>query len=269
MFSRDSELISSRESDWLLAPSSQSTLIRKRISTRSGIIFPGREEAFAAFTGDGTQYVCKEDRNGRYVRATEWICTLLGLQLGIATAACEILEDDDGVHSFFGSQYLESPASTFDVRDYLSRPTRDELGRPNSWLGRYLAQLYAFDLMIHNADRQAANFLLSGQRLLAIDFASARLDALTSDSFPIASGETVSVGRRLRLIHGFDLAASLEMTDRIAALPANVIEGIVKIMPEDWLPEDMRQGVMGLWQNGQLEQRLNALRSGLRDGTLL
>lgn len=270
MSPRDPRFDNNKETPWLRASTAQMAMLRKRISTRSEVIFPGREEAFFAWTGDGAQYVCKTDRDDRPVRATEWFFTVLSTQLGIPTAACEIIEDDDGVATFFGSQYVESPSSEFEVRNYLSRPSRDEIGKPTAgWLPRYLAQLYALDLMIHNDDRQVCNFMLNGQTLLAIDFASARLDALATLRFPVASSATVGVGKQLRLIHGFDLDAALEMTNRISALPASVVEGILEPIPADWLSDSLRRGVRELWRNGQLDLRLDALRSGLRDGSLL
>ncbi len=247
----------------------QGALIHKRISSRFGLILPGREEAFVASTGDGAQYVCKSDTNGRPVRATELICTILFRQLGIPTAACEILESDDGGETFFGSQYVDSSASHFDVQAHLTTPPTDEVGRPTAWLNRYLAQLYSLDLFVHNDDRSVTNFILSGQTLVAIDFAAAKLDALSTVQFPVAQSATVSIGKRLRTIHGFDLESALEMADRIAGLPANVVDGIVSSIPSDWLDEQTKRRMVQLWQTGKLGVRLDALRVGLSDGSLL
>jgi hypothetical protein len=269
MFRRESKLYRKTEANSLLVSSAQIALLPKRISTRTSVTLSGRESAFVAWTADGAQYVCKEDRDTRPVRASEWICTALGRQLGIATAACEIIEDDSGAETFFGSQFQHSARQDFELKRYLSQPSVDELGRTSGWLGRYLAQLYAFDLFVHNDDRSVNNLMLNGQTLIAIDFASARLDELGGVRFPVAPSATVSVGKNLRRIHGFDLDAALEMTNRISGLPVNVIEGIMKPMPSDWLSETARRGVTELWQNGHLGQRLDALRGGLTDGSLL
>lgn len=250
----------------------QNSLFYRRIGT----IYPtpsiGADLALYCEAVEGGSYYCKFDKDGRQIRATEWLCTHLAAHLGIATAECAILEDETGA-SYFGSRELISTASEFEVRDFLNHPSPNELGGPSEWPGRYLEQVFAFDMFVGNGDRSMRNFLLvnegQSRRICAIDFASARLVDWSGYNFPVVTDQTVSVGRRLRETHGPFPASAFEMIDRIGAVPVETIEGILKGMPKDWLTAEQREGTCDNWSSDRVKGRLMALRSGIADGTLL
>lgn len=239
---------------------------------RASTIYPlqpnGADIRMVCTTREGGTYYCKEDRDGRRVCAAEMFSTRLAGIVGIPTPFCSIVETEDG-DLLFGS-LASSVASEFEVQDFLTRPLTDELGARLPLLGHYLSGLYAFDLCLGNDDRSLRNFLIQddSRRLCAFDFANANLSNLSSQRFPVEQGATISVGRRLRRIHGFDEAAAMDMVDKLQAVRVEQVEAILREMPGEWWSSDEGKNLCAVWDN-QRGDRLDALRSGLRDGSLL
>lgn len=250
----------------------QLPLFPKRIST----IYPhevnGADIAFMCEVGEGGTYYCKDDRRLHPVRLTEWICTRLANDLGIATANCAIVQSENG-DTYFGSRNHLSTAQDFELKNFLFRAQLDELGRPSEWLSLHLSRLYAFDLLVSNPDRDFTNFVLhrdaAGARVCAIDFASSDLVNLTNNRFPVAADRTILVGKQLRRLHGFSMESAAEMIDRMAAVPRSTIERFVNETPADWASMALRKGVCDAWSSPNFGARLSALRSGLVNGSLL
>lgn len=228
----------------------------------------GADVTFFCLTSEGTFY-CKDDKGSRRIRATEMLCTRLAGHAGVLTPHCSILEDGDG-NTYFGSLAPASPAGQFEVRVALTTPRSSELGGPDQWLGSYLSSIYALDLAIGNPDRSMCNFMMDARdrQLQAFDFASADLEKLAIDRFPIEGTNTLSVGRVLRSIHGFDLDAALEMVKRLEATPVKVIRRFLSELPGDWLTDAEGESLCANWEK-KLGARLAALSAGLRDGSLL
>lgn len=230
----------------------------------------GADIAFCCWTAEGVFY-CKEDKDGRSIRATEMLCTRLAGHVGILTPHCAIVEDGDGDgETYFGSLSLNSPAGVFEVRAALITPRATEVGSPDPWLRSYLSSIYAFDLAVGNPDRSMPNFMMDiGDRQLRVfDFADVRLESLAADRFSIEGTHTLSVGRQLRSIHGFDLDAALEMVKRLEATPAKVIRRFISELPGDWLADREGESLCEIWEK-RLEARLAALSAGLRNDSLL
>jgi hypothetical protein len=245
----------------------QESFLNRRVSTRLPRFPNGKDIDFRCFADDGALYYCKDDKDGRPLRAIEWILTKLAEHLGLSVADCAVIEDDDG-RTYFGSKSPSSVAAQVEVSRYMGSPVRGELGQPLPWLGQYLARLWAYDLFVDNPDRCLPNFILDqdGQprRLRAIDFASARLMDFSTDRFPVESEHTVWVGRVVRKTHGPHLDSALEMIDRIAAVPLNEIDQIVGRMPSDWFSVDQREGLSGFWSEGRRLDRIARLRAFVR-----
>ncbi len=228
----------------------------------------GADIAFCCISDMQTFY-CKEDKNGRAIRATEMIATRLAGEVGILTPHCSVMEDQN-TDTYFGSLAPASLAADFEVRAYLTTVPNFEIGAPDPWLGRYLSALYAFDLFIANPDRASSNFLMAAtdRQICAYDFASADLKKWAAGHFSIVGTNTLSLGRLLRKIHGFDLEAALAMVKLLEAIPAKVIRRFIGELPKDWLNENEGERLSEGWENG-MESRLAALSAGLRNGSLL
>jgi hypothetical protein len=250
----------------------QNQLFWKRVSTVYTSKPNGADIAFMCEVAEGGTYYCKEDSGPRTARLNEWFCTNLARHLGIPTAACAIIENDEG-HTYFGSLRHHSTVDDFLVKKYLSTPRLDELGSHSGWLGRFLAGLWAFDMCLDNYDRDYGNFVLwrDGSRLVLapIDFASAQPLSLPTARFAVAPMRTILVGRILRKLHGSFDESAVEMTHRIAAVPIVTIRSILTGIPDDWASAAQKEAICDAWTSGRLGSRLAALRAGLEDGTLL
>lgn len=246
----------------------QPSLIPTRFQTIYAQQPQGKNAAFLCEAAEGGTYYCKHDLNNRPTRATEWFSHGLARALRITVPESRVMENANG-HTFFGSRSLISNAGDFEVRDYLSRKQRNELGGASNWLGQYLSRIYVLDMFLNNPDRTVNNFLLGENltRLCAIDFADSRLEDITSDRFPVATSNTVRHMRLIDTVHGFSLDMALEMIENIQAIPVSVIDGIIRGMPNDWILDYQIRQIHDAWAEGKIKFRLSALRSGLNDGS--
>jgi hypothetical protein len=209
------------------------------------------------------------------IRATEWITSSLARHLNIPVPDFAPILNPENDEILFGSKGTWGTASEVEVRTLLTTPQFYDkaVGGEPPWIGAYLSRLYAFDLFVANPDRQLCNFLLvpgeGVRRLLAFDFASANLAEWGGTNFPVAQAATISVGRQLRKLHQFDLKTANEMLDWIAAIPDSVIEGFLSVMPDEWLSEQGKGRISGLWSSGAVGDRLAALRNGIENESLL
>ncbi|WP_374387503.1 HipA family kinase [Sandaracinobacter sp.] len=232
----------------------------------------GQDIAFRCDAKEGGTYFCKDDKNGRAIRATEWFFTRLAGHLGVPVPECRVLVQRNG-NRVFGSLMSPSTADDNDAMHYLSTPQRDEIGAPIERMGRFLSGITALDLFANNPDRGLHNFILNGppgrRTLRPIDFASADIMSLASERFPGPQSPTVTDGRFLRRAHGFFLDASLEMVDRLAGVPESAISDILNDAPAEWMNASSKGAIVEVWRKRGFEVRLSAIRQGLRDGSLL
>jgi hypothetical protein len=240
----------------------QRELFPVRISTILPAYTIGKDLAFLCVGDDGSLYYAKRDKDGRCIRATEWIATNLAHALGISVADPVVLENADG-ETFFGSRQPASLADDIRCERFLRSPARDETGRTSAWLGQYLARLWAFDTFIDNPDRLLRNFVLDGQsgRVRAIDFASARLIQNPDAKFPIATDNTVVVGRIVRSTHGAHRESAFELLDWLGSMATETIMGIVTAMPEGWLSDDQLGGFVAAWSGERRRERTASVRA--------
>lgn len=251
----------------------QVNLFPLRVSTIYPGLVNGADIEFVCEAEQGGTYYCKNDKNGRLIRATEWLFTHLANHLNIVTPECAVLENPHTGDTLFGSLQIASPASDIQLNAFLTNSQLGEVGQPSEWPGAYLSGLYTVDLFMNNPDRGFQNFILQkygfGNRLCAFDFAASKISTLTGNEFPIASDPTVQIGRYLRDKHGFFRRASFEMIDRIAAVPRDTIASFLTRMPVDWMTTEHREVICELWSGKKFGGRLTALRTGIADGSFL
>lgn len=247
----------------------QISLLNVRISTTYPANPVGQDIALQCIGEDGHFYFGKTDRDGRPIRATEWIATKLAEHLGISVADCAVLESDAG-ETLFGSRCPTSVADQMELDHFINTAAKNELGQPASWLGQYFARVSAFDLFVDNPDRNLRNFVLerdgTARRLRAIDFASARLIDFSTDRFPFDFDNTIRIGKFIRARHGSHQSSAIEMLERIGAVPPEVVRGILTNMPEEWLSNDQMEAFIEVWSDGRRNQRLSHLRALIERG---
>jgi len=221
---------------------------------------------------DHHRYYIKGDAHGRPVRASEWISTYIAEEVHIGAPAPMVIERLNG-DVVFGSRRIAGVADTTVTAAYLMAPTASNVSPASSGLASILSGIYALDMFLHNDDRHLGNYLSIDdngvRRFYAFDFSRALFWSWPWNGFPSKGCNTRKCGEILRALHGFDIGAAAAIIDRISSLAPKTVEAFVKSMPADWLTEPRRSEFSDLWKNGEWQKRLDALRVGINDGSLL
>lgn len=221
---------------------------------------------------DNHHYVVKGEKGTEYVRASEWIGTQLAdaLELPCAAPKLILLQSNE---LLFGSRKIQSVASKIETTRLLTTFETPPHGLHVPGLRAALSEIYAVDMFIGNVDRHDQNFIAvrsgSSCNIVPIDFARSLFWNASLDAFPSAVHHTVRIGRQIRRRHGFDLSAALMLLDRIATLSSARFMTILSRTPEEWLPAKKRNEFEDWWINGGRSAKLESLRRGLSDDTLL
>lgn len=221
---------------------------------------------------DRHRYLVKGVRGGKYVPASEWVAAHLADLLNLPVPIPKIVETFDG-KLIFGSRRIATTADKVTTAAILTSNTLLPTGSLMPGLSSVLAQAYAFDLFVNNTDRNEGNFLCctadGSYRLYLIDHARS-LFSRKLDAFPPSSGYgTIFVARNIRMRHGFDMAAALRLIDKIERLAPEPIVRIIGSTPDEWLTPPEKEEFIDWWNNGKRQMRLQKLRDGLNDGSLL
>jgi len=221
---------------------------------------------------DNFRYHIKGDANSISTRASEWLCTHIAEEVGIAAPTPMVIERLDG-SLVFGSRRIAGVADDLITRAYLSQPSNSNLGAPPVGLRPLLSAIYAFDMFVNNDDRHAGNYLsiddAGTRRLYTFDFSRAMFWNWPWVGFPPFPCNTIVTGRALRSLHGFDPAAASATLGRLEGLPVGIVEGFVNRMPSSWLPDERRTELLTFWGGAALPSRVNAIRQGISDGSIL
>lgn len=238
--------------------------------------YPARQQtadsAGEVEAADGMRYHVKGDQGGKAVCASEWLCTKIAEEVGIAGPNPSLIQMLDG-RLLFGSRRLSGVADQAVTTSFLMTPTQTNIPTPVSGLCRVLSNIYAFDMFIFNVDRHLGNYLSvedSGvRRLYAMDYSRALFWSWPFGGFPAEGENTRRAGHMLRQRHGFDQTAAFGTLDQLNALAPAVIEGFINRMPPAWMAADLRADFLRWWQSGGRADRIQELRKGLENGQLL
>ena len=221
---------------------------------------------------DQHRYYVKGDAHGRPVRASEWLCTRMAEHVGIGAPTPVIVELLNGL-VVFGSRRIPNVADGVTTQAYLTQSTASNLGRPPGGLSAILASIYAFDMFMNNDDRHLGNYLSvddnGTRRVYTFDFSRALFWNWPWPGFPQPGQNTREWGAVLRNFHGFDENSALMTLDRLSSLAHTTIQSFINEIPPDWMPGDMGQQLIEFWSGNARQERLNLLRTGITDGTLL
>jgi len=218
------------------------------------------------------KYYLKLDRDGRYVRASEWLSYRLANLVGIPTPRCDCIQTFNGDIAF-GSEDIAGVASRAETVRYLQTDSLTEFGRPITGLQAALSAIHVFDLFINNIDRHHQNFLVIGdgdeRHLVALDFARSLFWQWPLIGFPAADELTVEAWIELRERHGFDLSAAQTTLDRIGIITEAQVVSILEQMPSHWLPQNLQDECRAYCRDGGWRARVDELRRGLEDGSIV
>lgn len=196
------------------------------------------------------------------------IAHCLARACGFATAEFDIVMLQDGALAF-GSVWDSTALAQQQTVELLSGQI------PGRGLARNLSRTYALDLFLHNWDRHPGNYLCvkgrtAGYSLKLYDFSR----AFTANGWPLpslplnAACQTVATYRRAVKTHSFDLPAADEALQQISDTKHSVFKAIVDALPAAWLDAKLRREVLKWWA-GPKDKRINEIRKGLKDGSLL
>jgi len=216
------------------------------------------------------RYYIKGDCQGSPTRASEWIGTLVADYIGITAPPPVVIQRLNG-DLVFGSRRLAGVADDVITQNYLMNSANLE---PNSSsLTGILSSIYAFDLFINNVDRHFGNYLtvqdIGARRLFAFDYGRSLFFRWPWTDFPAPGDHTRICGKVLRSTHGFDVQAAHAVLDKLARVAPTVIDAFLNQMPGEWLPQPLRREFIRVWSEEGRHARINALRKGLDDGSLL
>ncbi|MCP1247340.1 hypothetical protein NKW54_15625 [Acetobacter cerevisiae] len=245
--------------------------------TRKAIVeFPQSQETADALgeveADDRHLYYIKGDSHGHFTRASEWLSTHIAEEVGITTPAPAVIERLD--HSVvFGSRRIAGVSDLMTTYTFLMSATISNTSKQVVGLKEVLSSIYALDLFLYNDDRHLGNYLSVPdgdiRRLYAFDFSRALFWKWPWDGFPTKDDKTRVCGQLLQQLHGFDHAAADATLDRLGALDDSTIQSFMGRMPSDWLSPDRRADFAAWWSDGAKMSRIDNLREGFSNGTLL
>ncbi|MDO9416938.1 HipA family kinase [Pararhizobium sp.] len=244
--------------------------------------FPKLETATAlglALAEDGNKYIIKSNNSvNPLICANEWVCTSMADFLHIPVAPCKVLQHLNG-ELVFGTAMVHPLLSEIEAAQLLtSKEGRNDIGTPE--LRAIASAIYALDLFVGNYDRHLGNFIFSLEnlngshekiaRIRAIDYDAATIIENADSELPLSSlSNTISIGRQIRKVHGFDSQSARTTIDRIFTGRTVIFERAMIGMPETWLPQGKRQELQKWATTSGLANRLENLSQGLGNGTYL
>ena len=194
------------------------------------------------------------------------------LKRHIGAPAPMAIEKLDGT-VVFGSRRIAGVSDQIVTTQYLTTATVSNVAPQVSGLCSILSSIYALDMFLFNDDRHLGNYLSIDdngvRRLYAFDFSRALFWHWPWNGFPQSGRNTRLYGTVLRSLHGFDELAAGEVLDRLGSLVPTTVEAFINRMPSGWLPAPTRSEFMTWWSDGARSARLDQLRNGIKDGTLL
>jgi hypothetical protein len=221
---------------------------------------------------DGHRYYVKADKDGKQICASEWLCTKIAEQVGIAGPHPVLIQMLDG-SLVFGSRRIAGVSDIVTTQNFLNTPSQSNIQGAVIGLSRSLSNVYAFDLFMNNVDRHFGNYLsiedAGSRRLYAFDYSRALFWAWPFSGFPQKHENTRTHGARLWSLHGFDQVAAFTILDQLNSLSAATIEGFINQLPAIWMPDELKDAFMLWWRGDGKRTRVNALHEGIANGQLL
>ena len=215
---------------------------------------------------DGLVYVIKDQRNDGTLCINEWLGAHLTEAAGLAAPPCRVLKRPDG-KLVFGSRWEGGVLPQAEAARWLVTAT--------PVLSRLLPAIFALDLFVQNQDRHIRNLLIREtahtQGLLVYDFSRAFLHhgwPSTGPGLP-PSCNTVDTFHRLGRFHDWDWTQARGVLDTLSRLSDRWLEQLLGHAPPAWLGPDRKVGLSQWWQGEARQERIDAIRRGLDDGSML
>jgi hypothetical protein len=213
---------------------------------------------------DGLSYVVKDEIQGETtVRASEWIWLSIAQEVRLPAPKPELIEDHLKSRVLVGTRREQSTLG----KDHASCQNLLFSGQIIGG-STQLSRIYAFDLFSGNYDRHLGNYLIveDGQApvLMAIDFSHTSVVPGNGAADPLSTNcNTKAFYPEVILPYGHDIAAALEIINRLERLDPSKIGTIIAQMPDDWLSNTDKSRVHQWWQSDQPKARAALVRQEL------
>ena len=221
---------------------------------------------------DNERYTVKGNKGGPYVRVAEWMSTKIAERVKIQCATPRIIKIDDG-ELLFGSRHITGKNDDAVTAEILTSISHGIARTPIPGLTSWISSLCALDMFLNNVDRHENNYISidvhGTRRFFPIDFGRSFVFSGDYQAFPNESTHTVVRGRAIRKRHGFEIGAAIAMSDLISSVSLDFIKETLAEMPSVWMPMREREQFLNWWLSPLFFQKIERLRKGLIDGTLL
>lgn len=221
---------------------------------------------------DGHRYYMKEDKDGKPVRASEWLGTFLAETVGIAAPAGKMIKRLNG-EIVFGSRRVIGVADEVETRNILHTPSLIEASQSALGIKATLSQIYALDLFIFNDDRHFGNYLsiddAGVRRFFAYDFSRAVFWQWPWQGVPAPGCHTRTHGQLIRRLHGFDIVAAKNVLDHLESISAALVEAEMRRLPAEWISAPLKEEFSTWWRSSARMERAKEIKAGVENGTYL
>ncbi len=225
---------------------------------------------------DSCLYATKGTKHHAYVPHTEWFCTHLAELVAISSPPCAVIEMPAPASELvFGSRWEGGVLPP-------NQPWWAEVksGKiPLANIKAALSRIYAFDLFIHNVDRHATNFIMrahrAGHALIANDYSRAWIvHGFPLPGLPmVATEKTIGCQRAFSAPSGFgtyiEPPEARAVMEKIKQIPTAKIRAIIESHPKAWLPDKIKNSILGWWNTGGMNARAEEVAKGIENGTYL
>lgn len=147
--------------------------------------------------------------------------------------------------------------------------------KPGHNIPASLSAIYAFDLFVYNADRHAGNHMVvtskSDHSLVTYDFSRAfTFHGWPPPKLPMpANSNTVVTYSILRTKQPFEIDPAINILERINAVPVVKVKEFLEQMPVEWMQKKARKSIVQWWSSGARKLLVDAIKTGLKNGTYL
>lgn len=221
------------------------------------------------FCDDAGGFVVKTNKVTPTLAHSEWFCSSVAAACGIPQVGFSVIHHTDGSYCF-GSSYVKGK-----IKDWwtLAEQGAIDFGA----LADDLTKIYALDLFIHNDDRHMNNYMVvqdgNGHRVSSFDYSRSWLHHAFPMTTILKDPQIATVGNKewFKAKFGNYLVPATinDVLDRVSALTAQQISQIIARHPKDWLTQAQEDAIMTWWDSGQMLQRVNDIKAGVTDGSLL
>ncbi|RWC74877.1 MAG: hypothetical protein EOS30_11535 [Mesorhizobium sp.] len=221
------------------------------------------------FCGDAGGFVIKKNDKFPALPHIEWFCSSLARTCGVPQIDFSVVEHTDG-NFWFGSSWKIGQ-----VKDWWALAANGTINF--AALADDISKIYALDLFINNDDRHLNNYFVTNINgkydIFSFDYSRSWIN----HPFPLVgtitdpATNTVKVKEYFKSIFGnyINVGAVTAVLDNIVSLTTQRVADIIGAHPKNWLTAHQETSIIDWWNSGEVLNRVNAIKAGIQNGTLL